>query len=69
MAHFLRDILIERGLDIDKEAYQGKDMTKLEIEKDARIQIRAQILYKTLLKKYSHILLNFSSMEIPSEAK
>ena len=69
MAHFLRDILIERGLDLDKDAYQGKNMKKLEVERDARIQIRAQILYKTLLKRYAHILLNFSSMEIPSEAK
>lgn len=34
-----------------------------------RIQMRAQILYKTLLKKYAPILLNFSSMDIPSEVK
>jgi hypothetical protein len=31
--------------------------------------MRAQILYKSLLKRYAPILLNFSSMEIPSEAK
>ena len=31
--------------------------------------MRAQILYKTLLKKYAPILLNFSSMDIPSEVK
>ena len=31
--------------------------------------MRAQILYKSLLKRYASILLNFSSMDIPSEIK
>lgn len=39
------------------------------MEKDTRTQIRTQILYKTLLKRYALILLNFSSMDIPSEIK
>ena len=39
------------------------------MEKETRTQLRTQILYKTLLKKYAFILLNFSSIDIPSEAK
>jgi hypothetical protein len=44
-------------------------LCEVELEKDTKIQIRTQILYKTLLKKYSGILLNFSSMDIPNEVK
>jgi hypothetical protein len=44
-------------------------LSNLELEKDTKIQIRTQILYKTLLKKYAGILLNFSSMDIPTEVK
>lgn len=68
-SHFLTDILRERGIDLDKEAYHGTVGFIPELERDTRTQIRAQILYKTLLKRYAHILLNFSSMDIPSEAK
>ena len=39
------------------------------MEKETRVQIRTQILYKTLLKKYSFILLNFSAVDIPTEVK
>ena len=31
--------------------------------------MRTQLLYKSLLKKYAVILLNFSSVDIPSDLK
>ena len=48
---------------------QGKNGINAEVEKETRTQIRTQILYKTLLKRYALILLNFSSMDMPSEIK
>ena len=53
---------MEKGIEVEKAQFQ-------EMEKDVRTQMRVQILYKTLLKKYAPILLNFSAMDIPSEVK
>ncbi len=61
--HFVSDLLKQNQIEImDKEAMQ-------ELEEEVRIQIRSQCLYKTLLKKHASVLLNFSTIEIPSEVK
>ena len=63
------DIFTERQLDVEKNNFQGGYFFISELERDLRTQIRTQILYKTLLKRYAPILLNFSGMDIPSEVK
>ena len=60
----LKGNLILRKI-ISKVAY----FLNSELERDLRTQIRTQILYKTLLKRYAPILLNFSGMDIPNEVK
>lgn len=57
------------GSSSKRKHYKVIHVIHTEVEKETRTQIRTQILYKTLLKRYALILLNFSSMDIPSEIK
>ena len=69
ISHFIRDAIADHNLTVDEQTLKGNFIDILELEDDAKIQLKAQVCYKSLLKKFSYVLMNFSTMEVSQDVK